>query len=517
MSNANSFYDRQYSVDDLQRLADMNSQDMMMGMMASGGMDMANARVHGGQPFDQMLHRHSKDPSRRRSFHNPNHYRPNRPTMQEGDPRRSSMLEFGSGSNGDLDGFQFNPGSSTPSSNGMQRSASLAQRRMESQRARRQQSQEQLALSTSFPNMPTTYGSLPNSSTYPNLHSADSMGFDMSSSFMNANMLMGLDFSNSLDSHSAGGIAPRNSYGGNTNHNNFTTGIHSSPVQEGMQSQANGQMHDPGGGAAPGGMNNHNLMDKMADVQMPEQMQNVQSRLQQSHPMSLQSPNPGMQMQSDGNNGGGSTTANNKMTDLNQMQKTQSANNLDISANHNGLPFENQNPSAQQVIPQYRNAYSSSGFDMLGVLMRVAARPKPQINIGAVDMSCAFVVCDVTMHDIPIVYCSDVFERLTAYTRHEILGRNCRFLQAPDGKIKTGTRRKYVDDQSVYRIKKMITARQEAQISVINYRKGGQPFMNLLTMIPITWDSDEIKYYVGFQVDLVEQPSSVTNKNPGRQ
>jgi len=145
----------------------------------------------------------------------------------------------------------------------------------------------------------------------------------------------------------------------------------------------------------------------------------------------------------------------------------------------------------------------------------VAARPKPQINIGAVDMSCAFVVCDVTQHDIPIVYCSDVFERLTAYTKHEILGRNCRFLQAPDGKIQAGVKRKYVDDQSVLRIKKMISQRQETQVSLINYRKGGQPFMNLLTMIPITWDSDEIKYYVGFQVDLVEQPTSITNKNSG--
>lgn len=189
--------------------------------------------------------------------------------------------------------------------------------------------------------------------------------------------------------------------------------------------------------------------------------------------------------------------------------------NHDVSDAANSMPIHAKSNGAQQVVPQYRNAYSASGFDMLGVLMRVATRPNPQINIGAVDMSCAFVVCDVQQHDIPIVYCSDVFERLTAYTKHEILGRNCRFLQAPDGRIKAGVKRKYVDDQSVLRIKKMITAQQETQISLINYRKGGQPFMNLLTMIPITWDTDEIRYYVGFQVDLVEQPSSVTNKNPG--
>ena len=147
--------------------------------------------------------------------------------------------------------------------------------------------------------------------------------------------------------------------------------------------------------------------------------------------------------------------------------------------------------------------------------MRVATRPDPEISIGAVDMSCAFVVCDVSQHDIPIVYCSDVFERLTGYTRHEILGRNCRFLQAPDGKVKSGLKRHYVDDQVVFRLKKKITDRREVQTSLINYRKGGQPFMNLLTMIPITWDTSEVRFYVGFQVDLVETPQSVTNKNPG--
>jgi PAS domain-containing protein len=146
--------------------------------------------------------------------------------------------------------------------------------------------------------------------------------------------------------------------------------------------------------------------------------------------------------------------------------------------------------------------------------MRVATRPRPEINIGPVDLSCAFVVCDIEKFDLPIVYCSEMFERLTGYTKHEILGRNCRFLQAPDGKVQSGVKRKYVDDGSVLYLKNQITKRAEAQLSLINYRKGGQPFMNLLTMIPIQFDSEDFKYYVGFQVDLVEQPGSVSGRNP---
>lgn len=165
---------------------------------------------------------------------------------------------------------------------------------------------------------------------------------------------------------------------------------------------------------------------------------------------------------------------------------------------------------------QFKNAYSATGFDMLGVLMRVATRPDPQIDIGSVDLSCAFVVCDAEMDDIPIVYCSENFERLTGYTRHMILGRNCRFLQSPDGKVEAGIKRKYVDDDSVLYLKNMINTRAEAQISLINYRRGGQPFMNLLTMIPIAWEpGGPMKYFVGFQVDLVEQPGAMTNKNQG--
>lgn len=130
-------------------------------------------------------------------------------------------------------------------------------------------------------------------------------------------------------------------------------------------------------------------------------------------------------------------------------------------------------------------------------------------------MTCSFVVTDPRKYDNPIVYCSATFEKLTGYSKHEILGRNCRFLQAPDGEVGAGVKRKYVDDDTVSYLKQQMDLRKEAQASLINYRKGGQPFMNLLTVIPITWDSDEIAYFVGFQVDLVEQPGSVINRNQG--
>lgn len=167
-------------------------------------------------------------------------------------------------------------------------------------------------------------------------------------------------------------------------------------------------------------------------------------------------------------------------------------------------------PQPSQPLEQ-KTIYSKSGFDMLKALWLVATRKNPQVNLGAVDMSCAFVVCDVTMNDCPIIYVSDNFQNLTGYSRHEIIGQNCRFLQAPDSKVEAGTKREFVDNGAVYNLKRKIAEGKEVQQSLINYRKGGKPFLNLLTMIPIPWDTSEIRYIVGFQIDLVECPDAISS------
>lgn len=61
--------------------------------------------------------------------------------------------------------------------------------------------------------------------------------------------------------------------------------------------------------------------------------------------------------------------------------------------------------------------FSSSGFDIIGILTRVASRPNPTTFIGPVDFSCAFVVADAKPPDFPVVYASPnlVRRRLLAH------------------------------------------------------------------------------------------------------
>ncbi|KAJ1973223.1 hypothetical protein H4R34_005150 [Dimargaris verticillata] len=156
--------------------------------------------------------------------------------------------------------------------------------------------------------------------------------------------------------------------------------------------------------------------------------------------------------------------------------------------------------------------YSSTGFDMFTILSKVANRANAQVNIGPVDMSCSFLVVDALKYDMPIVYASYSFEILTGYKGTEIIGRNCRFLQAPDGHVTVGSRRRYTDNSTVFQLKRGVTQVQDVQVSLINYKKGGQPFINLVTVVPISLEGNSVTHFVGFQVDLVEQPNAILEK-----
>ncbi|CAK7208770.1 blue light receptor [Sporothrix curviconia] len=188
-----------------------------------------------------------------------------------------------------------------------------------------------------------------------------------------------------------------------------------------------------------------------------------------------------------------------------------------VSATSVGTVVSGPSPPAPSPISTktIKNYYSSSGFDMIRALYYVSSRPNPEISIGPVDLSCAFVVCDATLNDCPIIYISDNFQHLTGYSNHEILGQNCRFLQAPDGRVEAGSRREFTDNKAVLNIKEKLMSGREVQQSLINYRKGGKPFLNLLTMIPIPWDDykEGFKYFIGLQIDLVESPDAISGNS----
>nr|AML76505.1 putative LOV domain-containing protein [Curio rowleyanus] len=101
-----------------------------------------------------------------------------------------------------------------------------------------------------------------------------------------------------------------------------------------------------------------------------------------------------------------------------------------------------------------------------------------------------FVITDPRLPDNPIIFASDSFLELTEYSREEILGRNCRFLQGPE-----------TDPSTVKKIRDAIDNQREVTVQLINYTKSGKKFWNLFHLQPMRDQKGEVQYFIGVQLD----------------
>ena len=70
----------------------------------------------------------------------------------------------------------------------------------------------------------------------------------------------------------------------------------------------------------------------------------------------------------------------------------------------------------------------------------VLTEPDYRLMISLLTAQQNFTVSDPSLPDNPIVYASEGFLKLTGYTRDQVLGRNCRFLQGPETSVESVTR-----------------------------------------------------------------------------
>ena len=97
----------------------------------------------------------------------------------------------------------------------------------------------------------------------------------------------------------------------------------------------------------------------------------------------------------------------------------------------------------------------------------------------------SFVLTDPRLPDNPIVYCSDSFCELTGYTRNEVIGRNCRFLQT------IGT-----DPRAVDQVRRAIESGADCTTVMLNVRSDGTTFLNRFFVAPLRDRRGRIVNYV---------------------
>lgn len=98
---------------------------------------------------------------------------------------------------------------------------------------------------------------------------------------------------------------------------------------------------------------------------------------------------------------------------------------------------------------------------------------------------------DPALPDCPLVAVNQAFSDLTGYPHAELVGRNCRFLQGPK-----------TDPISPRRIRTCLEAGSGCIEWIVNYRRDGSAFYNLLFISPVRDLDGELLYFFGNQLDI---------------
>ncbi len=103
----------------------------------------------------------------------------------------------------------------------------------------------------------------------------------------------------------------------------------------------------------------------------------------------------------------------------------------------------------------------------------------------------SIVIIDAQQQHTPIIYCNEAFEKMTGYSKEEVLGQSIQFLQNHDR-----------DQKEVGTIKNAISNGEACSVIVRNYRKDGTLFWNDVTLTPIYNEEKKLTHFIGVQNDI---------------
>lgn len=116
------------------------------------------------------------------------------------------------------------------------------------------------------------------------------------------------------------------------------------------------------------------------------------------------------------------------------------------------------------------------------------------LQAAVMDSRDGITISDCSLPDNPLIFINPAFERMTGYLKEEVIGKNCRYLQAGDS-----------DQEGLLVIREALKDGQACIVKLRNYRKDGSMFWNELSMSPIFGRNGEITHFLGIQKDITNE------------
>ncbi|MBC7500505.1 MAG: EAL domain-containing protein [Herminiimonas sp.] len=104
------------------------------------------------------------------------------------------------------------------------------------------------------------------------------------------------------------------------------------------------------------------------------------------------------------------------------------------------------------------------------------------------------VIVDALQRDMPMIYVNPAFCALTGYTRKEVLGRNCRFLQGAEN-----------NQPGLHNLRHALLDKVDGYALLRNFRKDGTEFWVELRTTPVRDERGSVTHFVGFQTNVTDR------------